>query len=553
MKRTKTLSYKLSLIFFSGLVFAMTASGVTTFLVQNKIVKNLTNSTLKNAVFASSRETEEELIAAEATLNDSKYMVQSYFNSATSLEDSVYVHNSLEEIHKLYKGATENFDCTCAYYVFLNPLYTHLSKESPQGDGFFWVKDSDGVFKSHEVTNILQYDENDTEHVGWWYSIAKTVSASWVEPYYNANVDKNMFSYVTPFFSNNDEFLGILGIDFSFESFLDHLSEIKDYSNAYPYLQNSKGTIVYHKDIETIKDGRYVGSSLSLEDISGVENFQESADGAITYRYGGERRTTMCMTLANDLIYGISVKTGELRKPIRMVTFIPVLVFIGISLLLVGLFYILSHRYIRPIEELHKAVERVQQGDYKLKIDAKRDDEIGDLAKSFSEMLSSLQEKNRMITAMAFIDGLTGVKNKNAQRDMVKRIDEDIKQGKAQFAVVMLDVDKLKMINDTLGHEEGDKVIIGSCYSLCKAFSHSKVYRIGGDEFVAIAEGEDYENRQEIFTKLLKNEISVRNQKFEFSVGMATYNPGSDKSFKDVFERADQEMYLNKKAKKKYE
>ena len=67
------------------------------------------------------------------------------------------------------------------------------------------------------------------------------------------------------------------------------------------------------------------------------------------------------------------------------------------------------------------------------------------------------------------------------------------------------------------------------------------------------AEGEDYENRQEIFTKLLKNEISVRNQKFEFSVGMATYNPGSDKSFKDVFERADQEMYLNKKAKKKYE
>ena len=101
MKRTKTLSYKLSVIFFSGLVFAMTASGVTTYLVQDKIVKNLTNSTLKNAVFASSRETDEELIAAEATLNDSKYMVQSFFNSTTSLEDHAYVETSLEEIHKL--------------------------------------------------------------------------------------------------------------------------------------------------------------------------------------------------------------------------------------------------------------------------------------------------------------------------------------------------------------------------------------------------------------------------------------------------------------------
>ena len=531
----------------------MATSGVTTFLVQDKIVKNLINSTLKNSVYASSRETEEELIAAEATLSDSKFMVQSYFNSTTSLSDPTYVQESLLKIRPLYSSATENFDCTCGYYVFLNPKYTGLSPSAPQGDGFFWVKNKSGVFESHEVTNILQYDENDTEHVGWWYSIAKTASASWVEPYYNANVDKNMFSYVTPFFSTKNEFLGILGIDFSFESFLDHLSEIKEYENAYPYLQSPKGTIVYHKDVETIKDGRYVGSKLSLDDIAGVENFQRSEDGAITYKYKGERRTTMSMTLANDLTYGISVKTAELRKPVRLVTFVPLIVFIGVSGILVIGFYLFSRRYIHPITELHKAIEKVEKGDLKVKIESKREDEIGDLTRSFSQMLSSLQEKNRMITAMAFIDGLTGVKNINAQRDMVKHLDEKIKNGTAEFAVIMLDVDKLKMINDNLGHEEGDKVIIGCCYSLCKAFSHSKVYRIGGDEFVAIAEGEDYENRREIFEKLRNNEISVRNQKFEFSVGMATYEKGVDKNFKDVFARADQEMYLNKKEKRKYE
>ena len=342
-------------------------------------------------------------------------------------------------------------------------------------------------------------------------------------------------------------------MDFKLESIIYHLSEIKDYTNAYPYLQTQNGKVVYHKDVQTFVDGKYVGSNQSLEDIAGIENLHESSDGAITYKYNGKRRTTMSMTLSNGLTYGISVSASELRKPIRLVTIIPVLAFIGVSIVLVLIFYLLIQRIVKPLKELHQAVDKVQQGDYKLRIDSKSTDEIGDLTRAFNDMLGSLSEKNRMITAMAFLDGLTGVKNKNAQRDMAKILDDRIKNNKAEFAVIMLDVDKLKMINDNLGHEEGDKVIIGSCYTLCKAFSHSKVFRIGGDEFVAIAEGEDYENRQEIYEKLKNHEITVRKQRFEFSVGMATYKPGVDKSFKDVFSRADQEMYLNKKEKRKYE
>ena len=553
MKRTKTISYKLSLVFFSGLIFAMSASGITTFLVQNRIVKNLTNSTLKNTVYATSKETEEELIAVQATVDDSKYLVERYFSSTADLEDQVHIDNSLTAINEFYSSPSKSFDCVCAYYVFLNPTYTNLSVNSEKGDGFFYIKDANGDFASHTVTNILKYTEDDKEHVGWWYSVVKTQKAMWLEPYYNANIDKNMFSYVAPFFSLNNELLGVVGIDLSFESIIQHLGEIKEYETAYPYLQSSNGKVVYHKDISTIVDGRYVGSDVSLEDIAGIENFEESTDGAITYTYNGKKRTTMSMTLTNELIFGVSVRTRELRKPIRLVTIIPLLVYIGVSGILVLIFYLLIRKFVRPIQDLHEAVDKVQQGDYKLKLDSKRDDEIGDLTNAFSEMLSSLAEKNRMITAMAFTDGLTGVKNKNAQRDMAKSLDGKIKENNARFAVIMLDVDKLKMINDTLGHEEGDKVIIGSCYSLCKAFSHSKVFRIGGDEFVAIAEGDDYENRQEIYEKLKNNEISVRKQKFEFSVGMATYTPGVDKNFKDVFSRADQEMYLNKKEKRKYE
>ena len=213
----------------------------------------------------------------------------------------------------------------------------------------------------------------------------------------------------------------------------------------------------------------------------------------------------------------------------------------------------LIKRYIKPLQDLHGAVDKVRKGDYKFQIEAKRDDEIGDLTKAFSVMVSALAEKNRMISAMAFTDGLTCVKNSNAYRDIEKRIEKQIKDGTAKFAIVMLDVDKLKMINDNLGHESGDRAIIGSCYSLCKGFSHSPVFRVGGDEFVAIAEGNDYEQRYEIYEKLRNNQITVKNTKYDYSVGMATFEPGVDQSFKDVFARADQEMYLNKKAKRRYE
>ena len=222
-------------------------------------------------------------------------------------------------------------------------------------------------------------------------------------------------------------------------------------------------------------------------------------------------------------------------------------IIVGVSI------YFLIRRYARPLQDLHDAVEKAKKGDYSHKIKPKRDDEIGDLTKSFSEMITSIAEKNRVISAMAYIDGLTGVKNNNAYRDAERRINEAIKAGTAKFAVAMLDVDRLKMINDNLGHETGDQAIVGSCYTLCKGFSHSPVFRVGGDEFVAVIEGEDYENRREIYEKLKKNMIKVRDTKYEFSIGMATFDKNVDHSFKDVFNRADQEMYLNKKAKRRYE
>ena len=558
MKRTKTLSFKLSFIFLGGMVLAMTGGAFATYFVQERIVKNFINSRLKNSVYEYSKEVEDDFIRAQTVVENRKHLVEYLFKNASDLSNDTTVTNGLQEVAALFDSSSDDYHNASAYYVVLNPEFVGGTEADETGVGFFHVKE-DSTFVPEPVTNVLKYTEADFGNAGWWYSAANKKEAVWTKPYRNKNINKNMISYVSAFYSENkQDFLGVIGIDMDLDAIIHDIDNkiitVGEYNDAYSILLNKDETIVHHKYVSTFDENNYyVGSEYTLKDIAGIEDFKKSEDGVITYTYRNHRRSTLSLSLSSDLIYGISVRTGELRQPIRMVTFIPLLVYFGISVGLGVLIYFLTIKYIRPLQDLHKAVEKAKKGDYKYEIQPKYDDEIGDLTKEFSEMIKAIAEKNKLISAMAYIDGLTGVKNNVAYRDAEKRLDKAIKEGTAKFAVAMLDVDRLKMINDNLGHEKGDQAIVGSCYTLCKGFSHSPVFRIGGDEFVAIVEGEDYENRREIFDKLKNNEIKVRNTKYEFSIGMATFEPGADKTFKDVINRADQEMYLNKKAKRKYE
>ena len=554
MKKTRTLSSRLAVIFIGGMALAILAGGITTYFVQDKIVDDLTNARLKNSVYDSSKPFEETLFRAESTVEGAEFTTESKFTTTDQLSDDTHVADSLAEVKDFYEQTAKHTDAVCGYWVVLNPTFTGLTPTDDKGDGFFFVRNHNGDFAEKDVTNVLAYEDDDVEHIGWWISVKNSQQPVWTEPYYNANTDNNMFSYVRPFFSLNHEFLGAVGIDIDLNVVINYINTYDEYKDAHSILLNKEGKVIYHKSVNTFdENGHYIGSNLTLKDVAGIDNFKQSESGAIIYRYEKHRRNAMSIELSNGMTYGLSVRTGELRKPLRLVTFIPQLVYFGAAVIIVFLVQFLIYKHIKPLKDLNTAVEQVQKGRMDVQIESKHNDEIGNLANSFSKMVASLKEKNKMISAMAFLDGLTGVKNKNAHRETVRRLEEEIKNGTAKFAVVMLDVNNLKTINDNFGHEDGDKIIIGSCYTLCKAFSHSPVFRIGGDEFVAIVENDDYENRQEIYEKLRKKEIEVKNIKYDFAVGMATYEPGVDTCFNDVFSRADEEMYINKKASKNHE
>ena len=111
-----------------------------------------------------------------------------------------------------------------------------------------------------------------------------------------------------------------------------------------------------------------------------------------------------------------------------------------------------------------------------------------------------------------------------------------------------MDINDLKYINDRFGHDYGDVYIRNACKAICKIYEHSPVFRVGGDEFVVILEGEDYDRRDELIdkVKVLSNENVKTEEGVVIACGMGVY--GSGDTFHDVFHKADQGMYDHKKS-----
>ena len=146
----------------------------------------------------------------------------------------------------------------------------------------------------------------------------------------------------------------------------------------------------------------------------------------------------------------------------------------------------------------------------------------------------------------ANLDALTGVKNRHAYLETEDRLDRQISEHRvSDFAIVILDVNNLKKVNDTLGHKAGDQYIQEASRIICRVFKRSPIFRIGGDEFVAVVQGADYECIGELMGKMKDhNTKAARTGGIVIACGMAKYE--GSLSVAPVFDRADQNMYRNK-------
>lgn len=169
----------------------------------------------------------------------------------------------------------------------------------------------------------------------------------------------------------------------------------------------------------------------------------------------------------------------------------------------------------------------------------------------------SAEKEAQDMTEIAYRDALTNVGSKAAYDIKTRELENKIKDGTAEFAFVMVDLNNLKLINDNFGHAKGNEYLNGSCRQLCSIFRRTSVYRIGGDEFIVVLEGDEYTEREELFAGLRKAFEASRTdperelwQCYSAAGGMAAYDSAIDESVDDVFRRADAAMYADKQSMK---
>jgi diguanylate cyclase (GGDEF)-like protein len=142
-------------------------------------------------------------------------------------------------------------------------------------------------------------------------------------------------------------------------------------------------------------------------------------------------------------------------------------------------------RITRPLARLDEAAGRLAAGE-QVEVRVRGEDELARLADSFNEMVGKIVEREQRITQLAFNDTLTGLPNRTMFKQALEHYFRTADAKSGLFALLCLDLDQFKVINDTLGHPAGDALLVEAAHRVQHAARGHFVARLGGDEFVVL-------------------------------------------------------------------
>lgn len=530
-----------------------------TFTMLCVIVASLAVTTLLSAVFIRRTESDksDELlrmlcVSGQRSLDYYFNSVQNTVSKVTSYaEEDLNSVDSEEQLAAHIERTREYFGMMASktqgvltYYYRIDPSVSSAVK------GYWYTNLTGQGFEEHEVTDITQYDVEDTTRLVWFTVPKHEGKPIWLPPYVTDNLGVRVISYDAPIFWKG-QFIGVIGIEVDYSTMAEEINCIRLYESGYAFLSDDDGKFFYHPHIDVAK--------LSAESESEFTFRAEDENNVIRYRYLGEEKAAVWCTLSNGMRLSVTVPVsetqGDWKGLILHISLGAVVVLIAASLFM--MYY--TRRITKPLEQLTSAAEQVERGNYDCVLSYDEDDELGRLTRSFKNLSDTVKAHISDLHGQVFLDALTKVKNKGALQKQLNEIQKAIDSGaeKQAFAIGVFDCDNLKQINDRHGHEKGDIYLKKATHIICEVFKHSPVFRMGGDEFSVILKNEDYQNCDALLEQFDATAEQVNAaaaepwEQVNLSKGFAFFNPSEDSAVTDVMQRADQLMYENKRERKK--
>ena len=453
------------------------------------------------------------------------------------------LESHLNRARKVFEKTANNTSGVLTYYYRIDPAASSASK------GFWYVNLDGEGFREHEVTDITLYDTDDQSALVWFTVPKATGRSIWLPPYNTENLDKYVLSYNVPLYKDG-LFIGVIGIEIDYTTMTDVVDSISLYENGYAFINDAEGNIIYHPHV----DARTLAAGEGPEAPRGLL----SDSTYIRYYYNDVEKQAVWLPLDNGMRLNVTVPISEIsagwHKLINEI--------VAVSCVLLLVFVVGGIRFAeqitKPLKELTTAAFQVNGGNFDVKLDYDRNDEVGLLTRTFNQLISHLKHYIGDLSSLAYADALTSVHNKGAYDIYIRDLQAELlaANGDVSFGVGVFDCDNLKRINDEFGHDKGDIYLKTASRLICRVFQHSPVFRTGGDEFAVVLRGEDFENREALlqqFEEKSRESCAAGTAAWEqarVAVGVAVYDSAVDQSAADVTRRADRAMYSDKKRRK---
>lgn len=349
-------------------------------------------------------------------------------------------------------------DATFGIGVWFEP-YTY--DEDTEFFGPYSFRDGEDIAYTDEYANA-DYNYPLQE---WYTAGVEAQGATWTAPYYDEALDTVLVTTGTPFYTEEGTLLGAVSSDMNAEAILALAQNIEVGKNGWAFLMDENGTLLAHRDAETIEDDPV------LQEISG--EFEDSGTERVAYA-DGDAVVSYTTLAQNGWKLGLVLPESEVYAGVNALLRNVVLIAVVLIILTTVAMYVLASKITKPIRALNEEVKHVAEGDLSRQLTVTSKDETGELTTSFNLMVTNLQNliasvRESVHTSSDAVSQLSAISEETmASSEQISRAIQDVAEGTTNAAAAAEEssnkttalsekLSALSVISNSL-HQQSEKV-----------------------------------------------------------------------------------------------
>lgn len=427
-----------------------------------------------------------------------------------------------------------------------NPNYEPLqqilneSRDINDNINLFWLTNIEHNYFIANDDQISDSSFNISERPWYLNAQKKRTGISYSPPYIDFATQKSIVSITHPVFFENELF-SYIGVDVQLDDLPTILSTFE---------KNGHQVILVSNDDQVLYDKQNMWSTFKQENLVEEEVFRIDLGSPKEVYYTD-------IQSVGDLGWKVAIYVPEevFLEPLSKYQTSLIVFWVAALVILLTLLTLVLRYLLRDIPYITKQLEKIKNGDFNVRIGIKRNDEVGEIAYAVDQMAEKIQGQIKEMNYQAHFDSLTKLPNRHSTESMLEEQIRLKETSNEIIAVVFLDLDYFKNVNDSKGHAYGDELLIQVGHRIKKLLPNDSFFgRFGGDEFILLlyADQEDAHIIQDTL-KLVHASFDEGFRLFGHkahittSMGVAFY-PKDARTKKELLANADTALYEAKEA-----